>query len=295
MMVFDKEHNGIKTIGVENKNIFSLSENNIKKLAKWVLSIEEFYSNYYKRWCPMDVEWGFDGEELYILQARPETVYSRKNNSLYTQYKTGKIKNKFILSGIAKVILFHGTVKLFNSIDEITNDNFKDGDILVTEITDPDWEPIMKRAGAIVTNKGGRTCHAAIVARELGVVSIVGTINATKILNDGDSISVVCCNGEVGSVYEGKIQYKKETTDITNLHTDKVKLMMNLASPELAFKVSMLPNNGIGLLREEFIINNYIKVHPLALINYDSIPDFNIRDEIDKITYGYSKETIFYK
>ena len=295
MMVFDKEHNGIKTIGVENKNIFSLSENNIKKLAKWVLSIEEFYSNYYKRWCPMDVEWGFDGEELYILQARPETVYSRKNNNLYTQYKTGKITNKFILSGIAiGDTISCGNVKLFNSIDEITNENFNDGDILVTEITDPDWEPIMKRAGAIVTNKGGRTCHAAIVARELGVVSIVGTINATKILNDGDSISVVCCNGEVGSVYDGEIKYKKETTDITNLHTDKVKLMMNLASPELAFKVSMLPSNGIGLLREEFIINNYIKVHPLALINYNSIPDFNIRDEIDQITCGYSNKRQYF-
>ena len=164
---------------------FSLSDDRIQLLAEWVMKIEEFYSQYYDRWCPMDIEWGYDGKDLYILQARPETVYSQKKDNIYTEYFTGKISNKYILSGIAiGDSIASGPVKKFDSIHEINDENFVQGDILVTEITDPDWEPIMKRAGAIITNRGGRTCHAAIVARELGVVSIVGTINANSILQN---------------------------------------------------------------------------------------------------------------
>jgi pyruvate,water dikinase len=296
-IIFDKINGGIKyeSVNNEDKIKYSLDEENIEKLSNWVLKIEQLYSKLYGIYCPMDIEWGFDGSELYILQARPETVYSRKDNSKFTQYKTGKIVNKLLLSGIAigDGIGF-GKVKKFNNIDEITNENFLEGDILVTEITDPDWEPIMKKAGAIITNKGGRTCHAAIVARELGVVTVVGTVNATKILEENSELSVVCCNGEVGEIYSGKVVYAKEEVDLNELPSINTKLMMNLASPELAFKVCQLPNSGVGLLREEFIINNYIKVHPLALLHYDKVYHQNVRNEIDSITIGYENKTEYF-
>lgn len=296
-IVFDLENGGVKFTSVSKNDTkkFSLDEDNIKLLSEWVLRIESLYSKLHGRDCPMDVEWGYDGEQLYILQARPETVYSRKDNSKFTQYITGKINNKKIISGIAigdKIGI--GPVKKFNCIDDVTNDNFKKGDVLVTDITDPDWEPIMKKASAIITNKGGRTCHAAIVARELGVVSIVGTIDATEKLNDDMVVSVVCSDGEIGSVYEGEVNYKTNNIDLNNLPSIDTKLMMNLANPELAFKVSMLPNSGVGLLREEFIINNYIKVHPLALLGYNNIKDEKVKKEIDEITVGYTDKKKYF-
>lgn len=290
-IVFDLENGGIKyqNINKFDKYKFSLDENLIELLGKWVLIIEKFYNT------PMDIEWGYDGCDLYILQARPETVYSRKDNSKFMQYKTGKIENKLLLNGIAIGDgIGSGKVKKFSCIDEITNENFMKGDILVTDITDPDWEPIMKKAGAIITNKGGRTCHAAIVARELGVTTVVGTINATKVLENDIELSVVCCNGENGYIYEGLVEYECEEIDLNNLPKIETKLMMNLASPELAFKACQLPNSGVGLLREEFIINNYIKVHPCALINYDTIKDEKIKSEIDLITVGYENKTEYF-
>ena len=296
-IVFDLENGGVKILSVDksNKNKFSLDENNIKLLSQWVLRIENLYTKLNGKDCPMDIEWGYDGNQLYILQARPETVYSRKDNSKFTQYITGKIENEKIISGIAigdKIGI--GPVKKFDSIDDVTNDNFKKGDVLVTDITDPDWEPIMKKASAIITNKGGRTCHAAIVARELGVVSIVGTINATDKLKDNTIVSVICSDGEIGSVYKGKVNYKTNNIDLNELPKIDTKLMMNLANPELAFKVSMLPNSGVGLLREEFIINNYIKVHPLALLGYDNITNENVKKEIDEITVGYTDKKKYF-
>ena len=296
-IVFDIENGGIKyePLVQSDKNNFSLDEDNIILLSKWILRIEDLYSNIYKRDCPMDIEWGFDGNDLYILQARPETVYSRKENNKFTQYKTKKLNNKILASGTAiGDSIGIGYVKNFDTIDQVTNDNFKKGDVLVTDITDPDWEPIMKRASAIITNKGGRTCHAAIVARELGVVTIVGTIDATSKLKDGILVSVVCSEGEVGNVYEGSISYETEIIDLNTLPKIDTKLMMNLANPELAFKVAQLPNSGVGLLREEFIINNYIKVHPLALLDYDKIKDDSIKLEIDKITIGYKDKKKYF-
>lgn len=296
-IVFNENENGIKYVELDKKykESFSLNDENIELLSKWVLKIEDFYTKLNKKNTPIDIEWAFDGEKLYILQARPETVYSQKDTSKFIQYKTGNIKNKKIISGIAiGDNIATGTVKKFNSINEITNDNFKSGDILVTNITDPDWEPIMKKAGAIITNKGGRTCHAAIVARELGVVTIVGTINATEKLEENAIISVVCSNGEVGTVYEGIVEYKKNYVDLNSLPSINTKLMVNLANPELAFKTSFLPNSGIGLLREEFIINNYIKVHPLALINYKNITNDILISDINKITVGYKDKKQYF-
>ena len=297
-IVFDLENGGTKfeTLSQKQYQQFSLSDNIIHQLSNWVIQLEKFYSQLYNKYCPVDVEWGYDGNDLYILQCRPETVNSNKNSNIFTQYKTINLnQNKLICNGIAIGDgIQSGIVKKFNSIEEITNDNFHKGDILVTTITDPDWEPIMKKAGAIITNKGGRTCHAAIVARELGVVTIVGTVNATELLHQNQSVSVVCCNGEIGSVYQDKVEFEKEVIDLNDLPTINTKLMMNLASPEIASKVCNLPSHGVGLLREEFIINNYIKIHPLALIHYHTLTDTDLIQKIEQITIGYNDKKQYF-
>jgi pyruvate,water dikinase len=286
---------GTKIVDVNNndKNKFSLSQQQILQLAKWCMLIEKHYSKINNKWCPMDIEWGIDGSDnqLYILQARPETVYSRMDRLKLKEYQIKKNQpNKKVLTGISiGDSINYGKVKLVESIDDITQENpFNKGDILVTKITDPDWEPIMKKASAIVTDKGGRTCHAAIVARELGVTAIVGSLNATQILKNDQMLTVSCCEGDVGIVYEGKLEYNVTETDISELPKIKTKLMMNVASPFQAFKFSQIPNYGVGLAREEFIINNYIKVHPMALLNFDEITDEKTRSEIMKITRGYT-------
>ena len=292
---------GTKVVPVEKNKmkLFSLSQDQILKLAKWSLLIEQHYSKINNKWCPMDIEWGIDGldNKLYILQARPETVYSRMDRIKLKEYqiKKDQLKTK-ILTGIAvgDSINF-GKVKLVNHIDDITIDNpFNKGDILVTKITDPDWEPIMKKASAIITDKGGRTCHAAIVARELGVTAVVGTINSTKLLNNNQMLTVSCCEGDIGNVYQGKLEYKVIETDISELPKIKTKLMMNVASPFQAFKFSQIPNHGVGLAREEFIINNYIKVHPLALLNFDKITNETTRKQIIEITAGYENKVDYF-
>ena len=263
----------------------------ILQLSKWVVKIEEYYSKRLNRWCPMDIEWGIDGltNELFILQARPETIHSRKVDNSLVEYKMNNNQKKnIILSGIAiGDSISTGIVKKIKSINDINND-FKKGDILVTEITDPDWEPIMKKASAIITNKGGRTCHAAIVARELGVTSIVGTLNCTELLKDGQEITVSCAEGDVGYVYKDHLEYDIIKTNIEDLPKIKTKLMMNVASPDEAFKFAKIPNSGVGLAREEFIINNYIKAHPLSLINYKLLKDKEEKAKIEKLTFGYN-------
>ena len=282
-----------KLVDVEiyKQNTFCTNDVKILQLSKWVVEIEKYYSKKYNKWCPMDVEWGIDGltDELYILQARPETIHSRKKDTELVEYKM--IQNqekKLVLTGIAiGDSISTGKVRKMKSIADISND-FQHGDILVTEITDPDWEPIMKKASAIITNKGGRTCHAAIVARELGVTAIVGTINCTELLKDGMELTVSCAEGDLGYVYEGKLNYDIIKTNINDLPKIKTKLMMNVASPNEAFKFAKIPNSGVGLAREEFIINNYIQAHPLALINYNLIKDKEIQQKIKTLTYGYN-------
>ncbi len=287
----------------ENQKKFSLPDEDVLQLAKWVMTIEDYYSDKYGKWTPMDVEWAKDGElnELFIVQARPETVHSRKDHSKIITYKIvepleERIKKR-IVEGIAvgdKVAF--GKVKLMNSIQDAKD--FEAGDVLVTDMTDPDWEPIMKKAAAIVTNRGGRTCHAAIVARELGVPAVVGTGNATEVLKDGMEVTVSCAEGEVGYVYDGKIEYEVEEVDINTLPKTKTPIMMNVASPEGAFNFSFLPNAGVGLAREEFVINNYISIHPLALIKFDEIKekDPELAKIIEDKTFGYdNKEEYFIK
>ena len=249
----------------------------------------------------MDVEWALDGlsKELFIVQARPETVHSRTNHFRITEYRMeGDISaRKHLLSGIAVGDkIGSGKVNILFSLDKrvIEGHEFNIGDVLVTDMTDPDWEPVMKKASAIVTNKGGRTCHAAIVARELGVPAIVGCGNGTEILQENSLITVSCAEGETGFVYEGKIEYTTEEYDTRHLPQIGTEVMLNVASPEMCFKFSHIPNKGVGLAREEFIINNYIQVHPLALMQHKTLGDAALTKEIEKRVSGFENEEDFF-
>lgn len=266
----------IETTEIE-QNKFCLSDEHILQLADWVSKIETYYSTLKGHWCPMDVEWGVDGttNQLFILQARPETIHSRKDHGTIIQYniKDASRAEKLILTGIAvgdKIA--SGTVHVLEG-DNINLSDFKEGDVMVTDMTDPDWEPVMKKASAIVTNKGGRTCHAAIVARELGVPAIVGCGNATQILKTGTEVTVSCAEGDNGNVYAGIIDFDMIKHNVASLPETDTPVMMNIASPDIAFKYAGYPSAGIGLAREEFIINNYIKVHPMALLKHEELND----------------------
>ncbi|WEK35458.1 MAG: phosphoenolpyruvate synthase [Candidatus Pseudobacter hemicellulosilyticus] len=280
---------------------FCLNDELILKLAKWVSLIEDYYTGIKKYWCPMDVEWAVDGltQELFIVQARPETIHSRKKYNTITEYVMNHRAEdaKPILKGIAvgdKIA--SGNVSIMYSLDKrvVEGHEFKEGDVLVTEMTDPDWEPIMKKASAIVTNKGGRTCHAAIVAREMGVPAIVGCGNATQLLQEGQSITVSCAEGDEGFVYNGKLEYQRTETSLDELPGINTALMLNVASPALAFRFSHIPNKGVGLAREEFIINNYIGVHPLALLEHQQLNDPELTKAIQQLTKGYQSEEEFF-
>lgn len=296
-----EERTKIIAVSKEEQAKFCLSDPEVLKLADWVMKIEEYYSNKYGRWTPMDCEWAKDGEinELFIVQARPETIHSQKDHSKVTTYKIiepyEERESKRVVEGIAvgdKVAF--GKVRVLHDLEDAKN--FQAGEVLVTDMTDPDWEPIMKKAAAIVTNKGGRTCHAAIVARELGVPAVVGCGNATEILENGDEVTVSCAEGDRGYVYRGKVEYEIEEFDLNELPKTKTPIMMNVASPEGAFDLSFLPNAGVGLAREEFIINNYISIHPLALIRFDEIKqkDPQLAELIEDMTFGYENKEEYY-
>lgn len=281
---------------------FCLNDRQILRLAEWVCQIEQYYSKRKGSWCPMDIEWAVDGlsHKMFIVQARPETIHSTRDKRKIVEYSvTEKAEDKRILKGIAvgdkigsgKVTILYSLDGRDGSRDGI---EFQEGDILVTEMTDPDWEPIMKKAGAIVTNKGGRTCHAAIIARELGVPAIVGSGNATEVLNDGQLVTVSCCEGDNGFVYEGEIAYEKSEMDLDALPRVHTPIMLNVASPELAFKFSTIPNAGVGLAREEFIINNFIQVHPLALLKHHQLNDKELSAKIRELTRGFENEEMFF-
>lgn len=296
-----EERTKIIAVSKEEQAKFCLSDPEVLKLADWVMKIEEYYSNKYGKWTPMDCEWAKDGEinELFIVQARPETIHSQKDHSKVITYKIvepyEEREKKRIVEGIAvgdKVAF--GKVRILHDLEDAKN--FQAGEVLVTDMTDPDWEPIMKKAAAIVTNKGGRTCHAAIVARELGVPAVVGTGNATEILENGDEVTVSCAEGDRGYVYRGKVEYEVEEFDLNELPKTKTPILMNVASPEGAFDFSFLPNSGVGLAREEFIINNYISIHPLALIKFDEIKekDPELAEIIEDKTFGYENKEEYY-
>lgn len=266
----------------------SLSDKQVLQLAKWGMIIEEHYRR------PMDIEFAVDGrtQELFIVQARPETVQSQKDWNIIETYKL-KRKGKIIITG-QSVGNRIGAGKARRLLDVKDISNFKPGEVLLTTMTDPDWEPIMKIAAAIITDKGGRTCHAAIVSRELGIPCIVGTEKATTLINTGQSVTVSCASGEEGEVYEGKLPFQIEKTNVKNLKRPKTKIMMNIAEPDLAFTNSFIPNDGVGLARLEFIINNYIKIHPLALLNYHKLNDPELKKKIDLLTAGYKNKAQYF-
>jgi pyruvate,water dikinase len=282
-------------------NTFCLTDAQVLQLARWVVTIEKYYSGIKNRWCPMDVEWAVDGQsgELFIVQARPETIHSRKRLNTITEYAItdNNRLNSLILKGIAvgdKIASGNVNILVAQGKDEISHIDFKKGDVLVTDMTDPDWEPIMKMASAIITNKGGRTCHAAIVARELGVPAIVGCGNATEVLKQGQLITASCAEGDAGLIYNGTIAFKEIQYNLDELPETATPVMLNVASPSMAFNFSQFPNKGVGLAREEFIINNYIKVHPLALMRHKELGDAKLTEEIEEITRGFKSGEDFF-
>jgi len=275
-------------VSLEDQRCFSLSDDDVQALAGMAITIESHYGR------PMDIEWGKDGQDgqLYILQARPETVESRKQSNVIQRYQLSDHKSEVLVTGrsIGQRI-GSGQVRIVSGIEEI--DRVQAGDVLVTDMTDPDWEPVMKKAAAIVTNRGGRTCHAAIIARELGVPAVVGCGDATALLTDGDAVTVSCAEGDTGMIYRGSIDFNIAETRLDTLPELPFKLTMNVGNPERAFSFSQLPHHGIGLARLEFIISNTIGVHPKALLNADTMPD-DVREAIDERVAGYADPVTFY-
>jgi len=277
-----------KTIDVEDKlaNEFCISDEDILELAKYAMTIESHYK------CPMDIEWGKNGLDgkIYILQARPETVKSQAKSG--TEVFKLLEKGKAIVAGRAVTQKIGvGPVRVVSDPAEMHT--VQPGDILVADMTDPNWEPVMKRASALVTNRGGRTCHAAIIARELGIPAIVGSVNATELLNDGDLVTVACSEGETGIVYQGELKYDVKTENQGDLKEPPVKIMMNVGNPDMAFTFAQTPNHGVGLARLEFVINNMIGIHPKAIINYSAMPA-DIQKAIDYRARGYKGPKDFY-
>ncbi len=292
---------GVKVVETEKeeRESYSLLDEDVEKLAKWVVKIEKHFSEKYGKEQPMDVEWAKDGEtgELFIIQARPETVHSTKEKDVYEEYKL-KGKGEKLVEGIAVGMkIASGKVNVIKNASEISK--FKEGEILVTEITDPDWEPIMKIASGIITNKGGRTSHAAIVSRELGVPAIVGAEDATKRLKKESMVTIDSSSGKKGFVYKGELEYKTVKRRLDDIPQTKTKVMVNVGSPHEALKNHYLPVSGVGLGRVEFIATSHIGIHPNALLNYEKIKEENRNKkmiaQIDEITKGYKDKALFYK
>ena len=271
-----------------------LTDDEVLNLAKQVLIIEDHYSEKKWKFCPMDTEWAKDGKtgELFIVQARPETVHSNQDANVLKTYElqgTGKV----LIEGRAVgEKIGSGKAHIIKDVADIGE--FKAGEVLVTDMTDPDWEPIMKIASAIITNRGGRTCHAAIISRELGIPCVVGTNEGTEVLKDGQEITVDCSSGSEGKVYEGVIDFKINEVNLANLPKTKTHITMNIATPDSAFEKSFIPNDGVGLAREEFVISSYIKVHPLALLHFDELKDEKVKKEIEEMTAGYKNKADFF-
>ena len=281
-------------VAAADRTKFALTDDEVLELARWGCIVEDHYSAKRGQPTPMDLEWAKDGHtgELFIVQARPETVQSRKDLDVLESYHLGR-RSKVLASGrsVGEKIAT-GRVRVIKSAQFIGQ--FQAGEVLVTDKTDPDWQPIMKKAAAIVTNRGGRTCHAAIVSRELGVPAIVGSEHGTESLNDGQMVTVSCAEGETGFVYEGLLPFEVQRTSLQTLGRPRTKVMMNLANPDEAFSLSFIPNDGVGLARMEFIITNYIQIHPLALIDFERLADPLATTQIERLTGGYTDKPQFF-
>ena len=280
--------NSVETVDVDasDRHRFSLTDNEITELARVAVEIEKHYAR------PMDIEWGKDGsdDQLYILQARPETVQSHSGRTI----ERFTLKNRSTVLSTGRSIgqkIGQGKAKIIRDVSEMNR--IQPGDVLVSDMTDPDWEPVMKRASAIVTNRGGRTCHAAIIARELGIPAVVGCGDATKTIPDGSDVTVSCAEGDEGYVYDGRLEFEETHIELDSLPEIPVKIMMNVGNPDRAFDFSNIPNHGVGLARLEFIINRMIGVHPNALLEYDNL-DQQTRDAIDEQMAGYKDPITFF-
>ncbi|MBD2515447.1 phosphoenolpyruvate synthase [Nostoc sp. FACHB-973] len=310
-MIYDDGSKFTKNVSVpfRERGKFALSDEEILQLATWACLIEDHYSQVHDIYTPMDIEWAKDGitNQLFIVQARPETVQSQKKGNVLRSYRlllgtgdwglgTGEKSSQSLLPivtgrAIGEAIS-QGKVRLILDVQKL--EQFQPGEVLVTERTDPDWEPIMKRASAIVTNSGGRTCHAAIIARELGVPAIVGCGNATDILKTGQEVTISCAEGEEGKVYPGLLPFEVEEVPLENLPRTRTQILMNVGNPQEALSLSAIPNDGVGLARTEFIIANQIQVHPMALINYDLLKDEFVKAKIANLTTLYDEKPQYF-
>ena len=280
-------------VSMEDQGRFSVSDDDVLTLAKWSALIEEHYTAKRGVDTPMDIEWAKDGltGQLFIVQARPETVHSQHPITTIETYQLQE-QGRVLTEGLAigeKIAT--GCVRVIPNVSHIRD--FQPGEILVTDITDPDWEPIMKKAAAIITNRGGRTSHAAIVAREMGTPAIVGTCNSTQALTTGQPVTVSCANGEIGKVYEGQLKFSVASMDVSELPRPRTRIMLNVGNPEVAFKQAAIPNDGVGLARMEFIFANWVQVHPLALTRYATLP-VDVQQQVDAITTGYTDKVEFF-
>ncbi len=291
-MVYADSNGHSSTVNLETEaakqDQFVLSDKEILTLGKWAVSIENHYEK------PMDLEWAKDGisGELFITQARPETVHQSTKEKLHFEY-TLKDKGKVLAKGNAigsKIAL--GTARILESPREA--EKLQKGDILITETTSPDWDPILKRVSGVITDRGGRTSHAAIVARELGVPAVVGTYHATQNIKNGETITVSCVEGKTGFVYQGELEYEKEEIDFSQLKLPRTEAKLILSDPEMAFQLSFYPNNGVGLLRMEFIITHMVKIHPMALLKFEELEDEEARKTIESLTIGYGKKEEYF-
>lgn len=306
-MVYDQGSQSTKNEPVltVEQNIFALSDTEILQLAHWACLIEDHYSQAHGHYTPMDIEWAKDGitNQLFVVQARPETVQSQKQGNVLRTYRLGKeigsrgqetenLPHSLVTGRAIGKAISQGTARVILDAKQI--EQFQAGEVLVTERTDPDWEPIMKRASAIITNSGGRTCHAAIIARELGVPAIVGCGNATQVLTTGQEVTVSCAEGEEGKVYPGLLPFEVEEVPLENLPRTHTQILMNVGNPQEAFSLSAIPNDGVGLARTEFIIANQIQVHPLALIHYDELEDAAQKAKVAAITAMYDDKPQYF-
>jgi pyruvate,water dikinase len=275
-------------VPAKDRHKFVLTDKEVIQLAKWAVLIEKHYKK------GMDMEWAKDGltDKLFIVQARPETVRSQDDPTKLKEY---------ILQGSGKVLaegasvgnmIGQGIAHVIKSVSDIGN--FKEGEVLITEMTDPDWEPIMKKASAIVTNAGGRTCHAAIISRELGIPCVVGTVDSTEKVKNKENVTVSCAEGERGYIYNGLLKFQIKETDLKKIKKTRTKIMMNIGNPEMAMAQSFIPNDGVGLAREEFIITSYIRIHPMALLNFHKLKNKKAKREIEKLTAAYPNKTQFF-
>ena len=281
-------------VSPQKRNAFCINEKEAFTLAKWAIVIEEHYSKRAGRYQPMDIEWAKDGKtgQLFIVQARPETIHAGEKKLTFKDYILKGKNPKLLLEGIAiGEQITAGKARVIKDIKKINE--FQKGEVLVTTITDPDWEPIMKKASAIITDLGGRTSHAAIVSRELGVSCIVGSKLATSVLKTGQEITVDCSGGEKGRIYQGRIKWEEKEYKLKKVPKTRTKVMLNIGTPEVAFRNSFLPHRGVGLAREEFIIASKIQVHPLALLNYSKL-DEKLKRQINKITLSYQDKKQFF-